>query len=344
MRWACSAQVDLLGFSDHLMVANWDIRNRIGRQAIERLSSLEDALQLFQKERENHPQLYPRALQYRRFNDTLFLGVDAEHLEPPTGQTTLTGGYSLNELKKLHPQSGQTVPKGTRAESGGDVAKFLGLVARVHEYVNRRETENDFPGCRTVVASGLRRRFSDRNDEDDFFSANFAVSAAFEADKSGSSGGLKGDNLYVEQDVGMAISYCEPCHAVLGFAKFVRTDSSLIDPYEYIKTPENMVMGFLPGGFWTIPEPVTLEIMKKNLTFRRLNPAVLTNLQLLSDYQRLATESGEFNKLISNCFSTSTPSVEEVNESSLPFGKHEYPFLSLEFSLDAQYSGYFGEE
>lgn len=344
MRWACSAQVDLLGFSDHLMVANWDIRNQIGRQAIERLSSLEDALQLFQKERENHPQLYPRALQYRRFNDTLFLGVDAEHLAPPAGQTTLTGGYSLAQLRELHPESGRTVFNGTTAESGRDVARFLGLVARVHEYINAREKGKSFPGCRTVVASGLRRCFKDLNDEDDFFSANFSVSAAFEADKRGSSAGLTGNNLFIEDDVGMAVSYCEPCHAILGFAKFVRKGWSLVDPYEYIKTPENMVTAFLPRSSWTIPKPITLEIMRKSLTFRRLNPAVLTNLQLLGDYQRRARGKGKFLRKIGNSLSISTPSLAEVNRSDSPFKETEYPFLSLEFSLDAEYSGYFGEE
>ena len=127
VRWACSAQVDLLGFSNHLMVANWDIRTQTGKQAIERLSSLEEALQLFERERFAYPELYPRALQCTRFNDTLFLGIDVEHLAP----TTLTGGYSIGQLKTMHPQRGRGVFEGTPAESGGDVAKFLGLVARI---------------------------------------------------------------------------------------------------------------------------------------------------------------------------------------------------------------------
>lgn len=279
-----------------------------------------------------------------RYSDALFLGIDAEYLIPPAGQTTLTGGYSISELRKLHPQSGQTVLEGTATESGGDVVKFLGLVARIHKYVNAREAKKSFPGCLTVVASGLRRCFNELNDEGDFFSTNFSVSTAFEADKRGSSVGLKGNNLYVEDDVGMAISYSGLYQAILGFAKFVRTGSLPIDPYQYNKAPEGQGMIVHSPRPWTIPEPITLEIMKKSLTFRCLNPTVLTNLQLLNDYRQLETESGDFNKEISNSLFTSTPPLAEVNKSSWPFEKLKYPFLSLEFSLDANYSSFFGEE
>jgi hypothetical protein len=334
--------VDLLGFSNHLMVANWDIRTQTGGQAIERLSSLEEAIRLFEQEKAAYADLYPSGLlQYIRFNDALFLGIDVEYLAPPTGQTTLTGGYSIDQLRKIYPQEGQTAFAGTTAESGGDVAKFLGLVARIHKYINVREAEKSFPGCRTVVASGLRKCFRNRKGVDDFFSANFSVSTAFEAEKMGSSAGLKGNHLYVEDDVAMAISYCEPCYAILGFSKFFRTDS-LIDLYQYQHEQEGAL--FLPRGSWTVPEPVTLDILKKRLAFRRLNPTVLTNLQIFKDYQRFAiepTKNGQFEKQISDSLSTSTPSLEEVNKKKT---RTEHPFLSLEFSLDTDYSNFFGQE
>lgn len=344
VRWSCSAQLDLLGFSNHLMVANWDIRTQTGGHAIERLSSLEEAVQLFEVEKTKYPELYPSELQYIQINDALFLGIDVEYLAPPTGQTTLTGGYSIDQLKKTHPQKGQTVNEGTTAESGGDVAKFLGLVARIHKYINAREAEKSFPGCRTVVASGLRKCFGDRKGVDDFFSANFSVSTAFEAEKKGSSAGFKGNYLYVEDDVAMAVSYCKPCWAILGFSKFLRTDSSLIDPYQYQHKQEGTL--FLPRSSWTVPEPITLDIMKKRLAFRRLNPTVLTNLQLFKDYQRFGTKNGQVEREISDSLSTSTPSLEEVNNSSLPLRKpkKEYPFLLLEFRLDTDYSNFFGQE
>ena len=74
------------------MVTNWDIRTQTGNQAIERLSSLEEAIRLLEQEKALYPNLYPSGLQYMRFNDAIFLGVDVKHLAPPAGQTTLTGG------------------------------------------------------------------------------------------------------------------------------------------------------------------------------------------------------------------------------------------------------------
>lgn len=342
MRWSCSAQLDLLGFSNHLKVANWDIRTQTGGQAIERLSALEEAIRLFEHEKARYPDLYPSGLRYIRFNDAIFLGIDVEHLAPPTGQTTLTGGYSIDQLRKLHPKEGQTASEGTTAESGGDVAKFLGLVARIHQYINKREAEKSFPGCRTVVASGLRKCFSDRTGGDDFFSANFSVSTTFEAGQQGSSAGLRGKYLYVEDDVAMAISYCEPCYAILGFSKFLRTDSPLTNPYQYQHVREGTI--YLSRGSWTVSEPITLDIMNKRLVFRRLNPTVLTNLQLFKDYQQLGTrpEAARVDKLTSDSFSASTPSLEEVNKSEGVV--IEFPFLALEFRLDKDYANFFGSE
>ena len=339
VRWACSAQLDLLGFSNHLMIANCDIRTKTGVQAVERLSSLEEAIRFFEKEKSNYPDLYPGELQYLRFNDAIFLGIDVKYLVPPAGQINLTGGYSMGQLRKKHPQKDQIIFEGTTTESSSNVAKFLGLVARMHKYINEREAEEGFPGCRTVVASGLRKCFKDREGLDDFFSANFSISTAFEAEKKGSSGGLGGNHLYVEDDIAMAISYCEPCYAIMGFAKFFYSDLPLLDPYNYKKVQEGSIS--LPGGSWIVPKPISLDIMKKHHTFRRLNPNVLTNLQLFKDYERLATESKneDFENQIYNSLSTSTPSLEEVNNKKLM--EIKYPFLFLNFSLEANYSSFF---
>ena len=86
---------------------------------------------------------------------------------------------------------------------------------------------------------------------------------------------------------------------------------------------------------------MSLDIMKKHHTFRRLNPNVLTNLQLFKDYERLATESKneDFENQIYNSLSTSTPSLEEVNNKKLM--EIKYPFLFLNFNLEANYSSFF---
>jgi hypothetical protein len=247
----------------------------------------------------------------------------------------------VDQLRKIYSQEGQPVFKGTTAESGGDVARLLGLVARIHTYVNRLEKEKGFPGCRTVVASGLRKCFANRKGVDDFFSANFSVSTAFEAEKIGASVGLKDNNLYVEDDVAMAISYCEPCHAILGFSKFIATDSSKINPYSYQCAQEGTIL--LTRDLYSVPEPIVLDIMKKRLNFRRLDPIVLTNLQLFEDYQRLSMdqkEKGQLEKAICDSLFASTPSIDQVNRGRKFM---EYPFLSLKFSLDDDYSEFIQE-
>ena len=47
------------------------------------------------------------------------------------------------------------------------VAKFLGLVARTHNYINRVEEQANYPGCRTIVATGLRQPLLDRHGDDE---------------------------------------------------------------------------------------------------------------------------------------------------------------------------------
>jgi hypothetical protein len=318
------------------MVTNCDIRTQPGIQAIERLTSIEDAIQLFENEKVEYPDLYPSGLQYIRFNDALFLGIDVEHLVPPEGQTHLTGGFTSHQILKIYRQGDQTESNGTVVESGGNVAKFLGLVARIHKYINAREAEKSFPGCRTVVASGLRKCFSTREGKDDFFSANFSVSTAFEAEKKGGSVGLTGNHLYVEDDIATAVSYCQPAYAILGFSKFIRTNYSLIKPYQY---QHNELTS--PRTTWSISDPINVDIMKKRHTFRRLNTSVLTNLQLFKEYQKFNYAKNEkLKEQIIHSFNSSTPSIEEVKRKEKIT---DHPFLSLRFNLDMDLPHFFGE-
>jgi len=318
------------------MVANCDIRTETGGQAIERLNSLEKAIQLFENEKNEYPQLYPNGLEYFRFNDALFLGIDIENLAPPIGQTRLSGGFSIEQLREISKQDGKSDPSGTVADAGGNVAKFLGLVARIHKYINACEFEKSFPGCRTVVASGLRKCFNTRKGKDDFFSANFSISTAYEAETKGSSAGIKGNHLYVEDDIAVAISYCQPAYAILGFSKFVNTKSSLVTPYEY-RHKETIP----PRSTWSVSSSIEMDIMKKRHTFRRLNTSVLSNLQLFQEYENFKhSENDELEKQVLNSLNSSTPLLEDVNKKSKIT---DYPFLSLRFKLDMDLPHFFGK-
>jgi len=333
--------VDLLGFANQIALSRSDIREHMGEQAVERLASLERALRLIEQERSRYPQLYPTGLHYVRVNDALFLGIDAEHLSPPKGQITLTGGYSIDELRRERPRRGSDIAKGTLRDSAGDVAKFLGLVARVHDYVNAQEAQHSLPGCRTVVASGLRKRFEDRQGNDDFFAANFSLSVAYEAQAKGSAIGLKGNSLYVEHDVAIAVSYIEVCHAIMASAKFLSLSSAVVDPYQYYPAKDGQVI--LRGGSWRVHDPIVVELLNQERVFRRLNPSVLTNLQLFADYRQIAFENNDnkrLGELVRDALNNATPTAEELND-PLREAKGSL-FVRLYFSLDKDYEQFFG--
>lgn len=221
--------------------------------------------------------------------------------------------------------------------------KFLGLVARVHDYVNAQEAQHSLPGCRTVVASGLRKRFEDRQGNDDFFAANFPLSVAYEAQAKGSAVGLKGNALFVEHDVAVAVSYIEVCHAIMASAKFLSLSPALVDPCQFY--PANDGHLILKGGSWKVYDPIVVEIMNQERVFRRLNPSVLTNLQLFADYRRIAFESndtGAIGELVRDALNNPTPTVEELNH---PFSDTKGSlFVRLYFSLDKDYEQLFARK
>lgn len=61
-----------------------------------------------------------------------------------------------------------------RTEYTLPLLKFLGLASRLHQRINIKERENYFPGVKTMVSTGFRRRFFERDGSEDYFSANFA--------------------------------------------------------------------------------------------------------------------------------------------------------------------------
>jgi hypothetical protein len=231
---------------------------------------------------------------------------------------------------------------GTKQESAGDVAKYLGLVARVHNYINAREAEKSLPGCRTVVASGLRQCFEDRQGREDFFSANLAAAVAFKAQEQGSAVGVTGNHLYVEKDVAVAISYIEMCHAIMALAKFDRPDSVVTDPYCY-HPPDSARAVTVTYPSWRAYDPIVIGIMNNEYTFRRLNSLALTNLQLFTDYRRLAEEQDPEDLLaasIRGVLAAATPTIAEIWRAS----NITRPFLFTSFPLELDYNQFFNCE
>ena len=211
-------------------------------------------------------------------------------------------------------------------------------MARIHNYINTKEAEKSLPGCRTVVASGLRKHFEDRQGRDDFFAANFSLSVAYEAQAKGSAIGLKGNCLYVEDDVAVAVSYVEECHAILASAKFLPLSFPLVDPYHYY--PEMQSSVTVRSGTWNVHEPIVVPIMNQERVFRRLNPSALTNLQLFADYRRIVLNKYDRHDMIRDALSRATPTLEKINTPFGDWGDSLFPRLC--FPLDMDYKKFFG--
>lgn len=158
--FAIAAHIDLLGFADHLAVGATDVRTEIGQAAIERLAAMEGALRLLEKERQAHSQLYPDTLQIFRFNDALFLGIDILGRQPAIGASAISVTITRAEWKKRESMNEPSASFVLWEEDALEAAKFLDLVARVHAFINEQEGKKTFPGCRTVVATGMRARFA----------------------------------------------------------------------------------------------------------------------------------------------------------------------------------------
>ena len=166
IKYCVTAIIDLLGFSSHLELGQHDLRTNIGKQAIDRLQMLEEAVAMFEAEMQHSKSEYPENLNYIRINDALILTIDLPtFLTPPIGEAMSTGPSPM-ELGKYFSEN-EMEPEEVFMEayrkkvsnSTESLSSFLGLIARLHKYIIRRENENFFPGAKTVISTGYRKPF-----------------------------------------------------------------------------------------------------------------------------------------------------------------------------------------
>jgi hypothetical protein len=285
IRYSITAHLDLLGFSSHLILADYDIRSTIGEQAIKRLSNIEDTIDLFEKERRKYPDRYPKKFHYQRFNDSLFLTIDIENdgIMPSVGDINISGQPSVDmemyskSLKSKSKNLKNTVLKKYYKDSI-EIAKFVGLVSRIHESINSNEKVNNFPGCRTIISSGLRMKFFKKQKED-FFSANFSLANAYLANTGGAKDGFEGAYLFMEDNVARIISFNDVCGNILALSQY-SFETTYFSPYS---TP-----GYRTGSLIEktpiIYPLIEKELFGKKYVFRNLNFDILSHLQLFPDY------------------------------------------------------------
>jgi len=329
-----TAHIDLLGFSSHLILGNYDIRTKIGAEALKRLKIIEEAINLFEGERKEFPEIYPQKkyIRYFRFNDSLFMGMDLrEDIIPVIGTVNITGGVSLKIYHKIAKKELNEEKRTKKfydfyAKEGFEVAKFVGLVARIHNFINKKEKENNFPGCRTVIASGLRKKFVDRNGNDDFLSVNFSLSNAYLTNKKGEKEGISGDNLYLDDNIARVIRYDEHCKSILSYSKYI-SKSEFTDPYEDYMT--------IYQDYFSLAKREKVILFRKEFFFKQVNPNIFELFQLLPHLKKYLNGKkapNDFIESLINCIKKPAPPLEEIQrkENRLKF----YPLLSLIFNLD----------
>lgn len=272
IRYCVCAMIDLLGFSSHLEISGYDLRTSIGEQAVKRLENLEKVLHLLNSEKERRPDYYPNDFHVQRINDTIFLTMDLDDILKPSIGGTIFQGLSANDSNKYFTEEQmETLEKYQSAYASRiliaiePLIKFVGFVSRLHITINELEGQNFFPGAKTVISTGFRRPFMK-----DYFSANFALSNAYQAEKS-----LHGSSLYLDNGILQMVSFNKYAKNLLRFAhfQFKKASFDCFDNHEDV---------FSSSAEANIPEVVEIKLFRKEYHFRQLNPSPLTYLQNLS--------------------------------------------------------------
>jgi hypothetical protein len=208
VKYCVAAFLDLQGFSHHLEVSS-DIRTTIGQEAIRRLQTLEHNVEFLRQEQERMSFVFP----YKRMNDAIIFTIDLSDALLPNVGDTYKAGLTEDEWEKLYdikPMRLDKVPidlgdssetfdekyERKRKEYTLPLLKFLGLVSRIHQRVAIEESHNNFPGSKTIITTGFRRRFLESDGSEDCFSANFAFSNSYKAAEL-----LKGAGLFLDNHI-----------------------------------------------------------------------------------------------------------------------------------------------
>ncbi len=334
IRPSLTAHIDLLGFSEHLVLARYDPRSKVGAEALRRLEFIEEALKLIEAEHKESPELFPEGARYMRLNDSLLLQMDLDESYIRAIGTVDIRGPTILDAEKWGATHGipegdfMAINKQLFEHQGKEVAKFLGLVARTHNFLNLQENSAYFPGCRTVVASGLRKPFIDRNKDDDFLAINFSLANSYFIQERGSELGLKGQSLYADDNVGWVIAHHPTAGKLLYFCQFIERINKG-NPYS--RYPQ-----YFLHGMETLSESsrVDIDIYRQRYIFSELNPAVASNLQLVEHIDgAICSETSEecFLRGYADILRSELPTRESVL--SADHHRTQFPFYYLKLDL-----------
>jgi len=231
------------------------------------------------------PAAYPRNMSCQRINDAIILTLDLpDSLMPSVGQPG-KHGFTVKDISelldiRLYEGDGGEGRFATDLRARiqveiEDLIKFVGLVARLHEFVNRQEHASCFPGCKTIYATGLRRPFKRSDGSEDPLAANFSFSNACAADDS-----LHGAALFIDDNIARLVS-TNP------FALNLFHYACLISREKHFDPAEEYRGELYVDTEWALSAPQNVNLFRKSFIFREMRGGPLTYLQLihlLSDY------------------------------------------------------------
>ncbi len=276
IKYCVTSFTDLLGFSNHLEIGN-DLRTNIGQEAINRLNFLEKSIELFLKEKKKYSKHYPKNINFKRINDSLIFTIDLpEFLIPRIGEIAKEG-VTVNEIRHFRHSSNQHFNTSESFEiayrdkitqSVLELTQFIGLISRIHLFINKKESQSYFPGAKTVISSGYRKSFITSSMEEDYFSANFSFSNAYIAESS-----LKGQKLFIDNNILRLLSLNQYTKNVIKIASF-KDEYLGFDPFDDNQVSIDRKEKFIKG------DAKEVILFRKKYLFRELDPIPLAFLQL----------------------------------------------------------------
>jgi len=274
IKYCVCAMIDLLGFSSHLEISGYDLRTSIGEQAVKRLENLETILQLLSSENNRRPDYYPNTYHLQRINDALFITMDLDDILKPSVGGTIFQGISTNNANSFVSSDETESFEEYQAAYNSRIQiavepliKFVGFISRIHISINKMEGQSFFPGAKSVISTGFRRPF-----KEDYFSANFALSNAYQAEKT-----LHGSSLYLDNGILHMMSFNKYTKNLLRFAHFQFKKAS----FDCFDNSEDLFSSITDEA--NIPDAVEVKLFRKEYQFRQLNPSPLTYLQNLPE-------------------------------------------------------------
>jgi hypothetical protein len=289
VRYSVAATIDLLGFSAHLETGGNDLRTTIGREAVTRLDTLERALAFMSRELTSCSFACPKDVHYQRINDALILSLDlSSFLTPAVGETS-KDGFSAYELMQEFDMDLYDGPDGegrfaadvagrVRAETE-DLIKFVGVVARLHLFINAEERKRVFPGAKTICVTGFRRRFNRSDGTEDPLAANFAYANAFLADRA-----LHGPCFFLDDNVARLLCVNAFAQNLVRYACYV-TRPKVFDPTQEHSEELHRDVEL------ALSTPISVALFRKTFVFRELSADPLSYLQILQRLSEYLTGS-----------------------------------------------------